>query len=118
MCTCVCICAFVLDTHQTHTRLSPKDTSEATYYALIRIMPIRECTVCRRMSHWLVVTDWSPTQWAEINRASFFLLVVLVRQDPKNSRGLRDFTNSVLHLQLFKQSVIKFCFISNLDDED
>lgn len=57
-----CISVFVLETHQTHTCLSPKDTSEANYYALIWIMLIWECTVCRRMSHSLVITDWSPTQ--------------------------------------------------------
>lgn len=64
---CVYMCmyrisVFVLDTHQTHTCLSPKDTSEANYYALIWIMLIWECTVCRRMSHRLVITDWSPTR--------------------------------------------------------
>ena len=51
--TCVCVGY----TSNTCIRLSPKDTNKATHYALIWIMPIWECTECRRMSHQLLVTN-------------------------------------------------------------
>lgn len=91
---CLCWILIKLSHTHTHTRLSPKDTSEATHYALIRTMPIWECTVCRRMSQWLVATDWSPTPLTEfINHLSS---CCLAWQDSKNCWGVRDFTTTSL----------------------